>query len=83
MGVRGVFDYIFLHAPSRSNVKLRTLAVLRPPSGAEVLAAPTRLPHNSHPSDHIELIADVAISSIAEKPVLQPALLRRGRASTG
>jgi exonuclease III len=81
--VRGVFDYIFLHAPSRSNVKLRTLAVLRPPSGAEVLAAPTRLPHNSHPSDHIELIADVAISSIAEKPVLQPALLRRGRASTG
>jgi endonuclease/exonuclease/phosphatase family metal-dependent hydrolase len=64
--IRGVFDYILLRNEARSKSAMRVLAVLDAPSAEEVLAAPQRLPNPRHPTDHIELVADIALPLFCE-----------------
>lgn len=71
--VRGVFDYIFLRG-----AQLRAIAALETPSASEVLEAPTRLPSPAHPTDHIEMVADLAV--VAPQALFVPSA--RGRART-
>lgn len=60
--VRGVFDYILLRDGARCPV--RALGALKSPPADQVLASPTRLPSATHPTDHVEMVADIALTAL-------------------